>query len=86
MYDFLVVWKYKTLNCIVGHRKLNRVSLLQDPLLMYPEEGKKIGRTKSQLADDSNLFFNLMTPTDPLPPPRHKHDAGKTTELNLIEL
>ncbi|KAE9530803.1 hypothetical protein AGLY_011265 [Aphis glycines] len=57
-----------------------------DPLLMYPEEGKKIGRTKRSAADgdDNDLFFNL--PTDPLPPPRQKHDVCKTAELNLIEL
>jgi hypothetical protein len=53
---------------------------------MYPEEGKKIGRTKRSAADgdDNDLFFNL--PTNPLPPPRHKHDACKTVESNLIEL
>ncbi|XP_022172950.1 pleckstrin homology domain-containing family J member 1-like isoform X2 [Myzus persicae] len=58
----------------------------RDPLLMYPEEGKKIGRTKRSVADedDSDLFFN--PPTDPLPPPRHKHDASKTAVSNLIEL
>ncbi|CAH1709792.1 pleckstrin homology domain-containing family J member 1-like [Aphis gossypii] len=58
----------------------------RDPLLMYPEEGKKIGRTKRSAADgdDNDLFFNL--PTDPLPPPRQKHDVCKTAELNLIEL
>lgn len=80
MYDFLVA------NPHIGHRKLNYVLLLQDPLLMYPEEGKKIGRTKRSAADgdDNDLFFNL--PTDPLPPPRHKHDVCKTAELNLIEL
>ncbi|KAL5239924.1 hypothetical protein ACI65C_007334 [Semiaphis heraclei] len=58
----------------------------RDPLLMYPEEGKKIGRTKRSAADGDggDLFFN--PPTDPLPPPRHKHDADKTADLNLIEL
>jgi len=53
---------------------------------MYPEEGKKIGRVKSEDDDmDCAFFYTSLTATTPLPPPRHKPDSGKTSNFNLIE-
>lgn len=50
---------------------------------MYPEEGKKIGYVRSR-DDKNNCEFYYST--KPHPPPRHKPDAGKMSNFNLIEL
>lgn len=56
---------------------------MQDPLLMYPEEGKKIARTKSAVTDSE--FYCPLT-EKPLPPPRHKQEIVGRTSYDLIEL
>lgn len=64
---------------------------VQDPLLMYPEENKKIGRAKNIMDEkDCDFYYSATTTTTkattPLPPPRHnKQDTGKTSNFNLIE-
>lgn len=72
-------------------RDFNRVlPYRQDPLLMYPEEGKKIGHVNDTADDQSGgsdpLSYYPSTTTTPLPPPRHKPDGGKSSNFNLIEL
>lgn len=75
LYSILLLFGYKT--------KLFFIT--QDPLLMYPEEGKKISRIQNTAEEnDFDLYYTTMTP---LPPPRHKlQDTGKMSNLNLIEL
>jgi len=56
---------------------------------MYPEEGKKIGRTKNVLDESDRDFYysrtNSVTTITPHPPPRHKQEIVKTSNFNLIE-
>lgn len=52
---------------------------------MYPEEGKKIGRTKSVVEEDCDFYYKTA-PAPPHPPPRHKQDPGNMSNMNLIEL
>lgn len=61
---------------------INEYFIVQDPLLMYPGEAKKIGQVKSA-TDEKNCEFYYSRPA-PLPPPRHKRDTVKTS--NLIDL
>lgn len=51
---------------------------------MYPEEGKKIARTKSAVTDDSDFYYSATE--KPLPPPRHKQEIVGKTSHDLIEL
>jgi hypothetical protein len=53
---------------------------------MYPEEGKKIGRTKNVVEENDSDFYYKRAPSPPHPPPRHKQDPGNMSHMNLIEL
>jgi len=92
----------KCIQCSTYEYMRSQVSLIQkkivkltgrDPLLMYPEEGKKIGRTKSLMdepaAKDCDFYYSMRTMTmTPLPPTRQNRQeiGGKTSSNNLIEL
>ncbi|VVC32034.1 Pleckstrin homology domain,PH domain-like [Cinara cedri] len=86
----------KSIQCSTYEYMRSQLSLIQnrilklsgrDPLLMYPEEGKKIGRMQNMVEEKDCDFYYTTKTMVPLPPPRHKlQDTGKMSNFNLIEL
>ncbi|XP_050422276.1 pleckstrin homology domain-containing family J member 1-like [Adelges cooleyi] len=81
----------KTIRCATYEYMRSQMSSLQsqiltlsgkDPFLLYPEDGKKICQSKTVRQENCS---RQLKPA-PLPPPRHKHDAVKANNFNLIEL
>ncbi|XP_050540754.1 pleckstrin homology domain-containing family J member 1-like [Daktulosphaira vitifoliae] len=60
----------------------NKILILsgKDPLLLYPEDSKKINQS------NTNEFVYKNLKPAPRPPPRHKSESVNSNTVNLIEL